>query len=85
MKIGICGHFGGNKNCLDGQTVKTKNVYSAIIKEFGEENVVTVDTVDISKRFLSVFFARCKNITDRLTERKRIIINEAVTGKIKVL
>ena len=26
-KICICGHFGGTKEFLDGQTVKTKNIY----------------------------------------------------------
>ena len=44
-----------------------------------------INYLDNRLKSLDMTIARCKNITDRLTERKRIIINEAVTGKIKVL
>jgi len=26
LKVGICGHFGGNHNFLDGQTIKVKSL-----------------------------------------------------------
>ena len=32
-KVGIIGHFGGNENITDGQTVKTKILYSELKKE----------------------------------------------------
>lgn len=56
MKIGICGHFGGKETFLDGQTVKTKTVYRALCEHYGTDNVKTVDTYNIKKRFLQVFF-----------------------------
>ena len=31
-KIGICGHYGGGKNCLDGQTIKTKIITKELEK-----------------------------------------------------
>ena len=57
MRIGICGHFGGGKVYLDGQTVKTKTVYAALCEKYGEESIATVDTYNIKKRFISVFFS----------------------------
>ena len=32
-KIAILGHFGGNEDFLDGQTVKTKILYEELTKE----------------------------------------------------
>ena len=56
MKIGVCGHFGGKDTFLDGQTVKTKNVYEALCSHYGSENIKIVDTYKIKKRFVSVFW-----------------------------
>ncbi len=55
MKIGICGHFGGKHNFLDGQTVKTKIVCDALCEKHGQTNIKKVDTYNIKKRFVSVF------------------------------
>lgn len=41
-KIGIIGHFGGDKNFLDGQTVKTKTLYHELKKK--EKEIICVDT-----------------------------------------
>ena len=68
MKVGICGHFGGKEVFLDGQTVKTKNVYSALCDSYGSENVFICDTYKIKERFVVVFFGlidlffRCDSI-----------------------
>lgn len=43
-KICICGHFGGNKKFYDGQTIKTKNIYNALSKEYGEKEIFKIDT-----------------------------------------
>ncbi|MEH7356286.1 glycosyltransferase [Neobacillus drentensis] len=43
-KVGICGHFGGGHNFLDGQTVKTKILTEELKKEFGNDEVQIVDT-----------------------------------------
>ena len=37
-KLGIIGHFGGNKKFLDGQTVKTKILYEELEKKNELEN-----------------------------------------------
>ena len=46
-KVTICGHFGGNNNFLDGQTVKTKNLYKALINEYGENNINIIESSGI--------------------------------------
>jgi len=43
-KICVCGHFGGNRSFYDGQTVKTKNIYSELIKIYGRTNIYKIDT-----------------------------------------
>lgn len=42
-KIGIIGHFGGNKVFLDGQTVKTKVLYEEL-KRYRYDDIFCVDT-----------------------------------------
>ena len=42
-RIGIIGHFGGNENFMDGQTVKTKVLYDELNKT-GMYDIVKVDT-----------------------------------------
>lgn len=42
-RIGIVGHFGGNKKFLDGQTVKTKILYEELISA-GYQKIFCVDT-----------------------------------------
>ena len=43
-RIGIVGHFGGDKVFLDGQTVKTKNVYRALCESFSVDDIYKLDT-----------------------------------------
>lgn len=59
IKIGICGHYGGNQNFLDGQTVKTKIITKELQKEFGNEQVKCVDTFGGSKRLFSIVMGLC--------------------------
>lgn len=49
-KIGICGHFGGGKVFLDGQTVKTKILTEELERCFGRDSVLTLDTYGGAKR-----------------------------------
>lgn len=42
-KIGIIGHFGGNENILDGQTIKTKILYEEL-SNVTDWSIVKVDT-----------------------------------------
>lgn len=68
VKIGICGHYGGNQKFLDGQTVKTKIITKELQQEFGNEQVKYVDTFGGRKRIFSIIIglvrllASCKNV-----------------------
>lgn len=57
-KICICGHFGGDKEFFDGQTVKTKNVYYALAKEYGEKEILKIDTYNWKKHPIE-FMLKC--------------------------
>lgn len=67
-KIGICGHYGGNNNFLDGQTVKTKIITKELEKEFGDNEVKKVDTFGGKGRLVPIILnlislvMSCKNI-----------------------
>lgn len=43
-RVAIIGHFGGNRNFLDGQTVKTRILFDELKKSAQEWNIVRVDT-----------------------------------------
>lgn len=75
-KVTICGHFGGNNNFLDGQTVKTKNLYKALINEYGENNINIIDTYNWKKRPLKLLRKCLKSAKDS----KNIIILPAHNG-----
>ena len=68
VKIGICGHFGFNHNCLDGQTVKTIMITKELEKEFGDNEVKKVDTFGGKGRLVPIILnlislvMSCKNI-----------------------
>ena len=53
-KIGIIGHFGGNKTFTDGQTVKTKEINNQIESHYGIETI-KFDTYKKSHNPFSLF------------------------------
>ncbi len=53
-KLSIIGHFGFGKELLNGQTIKTKIVSDALIKELGAESVAMIDTHGGKKRALKI-------------------------------
>lgn len=53
-KISICGHFGGNKEFNDGQTIKTKTIFNELYKKFGENNIGKIDTYNWKKNPLKL-------------------------------
>lgn len=57
-KICICGHFGGNKDFYDGQTVKTKSIYEALLKKYSENEIYKIDTYNWRKNPIK-FLVRC--------------------------
>lgn len=67
-KVGICGHFGGQRTFIDGQTIKTKSITNELLTIFGENNVVVADTYggikSLPKCLLALFMMLryCENI-----------------------
>ena len=55
-KICIIGHFAFGKKMLDGQTVKTLNIYKALANELGEQNITCIDTYGGIKALPRYFF-----------------------------
>lgn len=72
-KIGIIGHFGGNENFLDGQTVKTKNL-KTLLEDYGVVQTYCVDTYLVRKHKIRLLLKsilcllKCKNIVILLSE-----------------
>ena len=58
QKVCVCGHFGGNNNFLDGQTVKTKNIYKSLSERYDEKEIDKIDTYIWKKHPIS-FFGKC--------------------------
>lgn len=61
-KIGIVGHFGGDREFYDGQTVKTKNLYRALQDHYGADNLKRLDTFGFRKKLIPFFFDTVKMI-----------------------
>lgn len=51
--IGICGHYGGKKKFFDGQTVKTQNLTNELVRVYGKNNVITIDTYGGKKKLVN--------------------------------
>lgn len=75
-KISICGHFGGENQCYDGQTVKTQNIYEALKAYYGETEINKLDTYQWKKRPI-FFLVRC---IEAMKHSKNIIILPANNG-----
>ncbi len=75
-EITVCGHFGGNKTFLDGQTIKTKNVYSALLNKCGKEKINILDTYNWKKNPFKFFI----NCIKALKSTKKLIILPAHNG-----
>ena len=66
-KICVLGHFGISKSLLNGQTIKTKNIYNALKQEFNKQ-IILIDTYNWQRHKYALLFsciksaASCKNI-----------------------
>ena len=60
-KIGIIGHFGGNEEFFDGQTVKTKILNDELLAT-GNFETYKVDTYYVRKNPVKVFFQTVKSM-----------------------
>ena len=79
VSVTICGHFGGYNNFLDGQTVKTKNLYKALTDKYGHDEVKKIDTYNWKKRPIKLL----KECINAAKNSRNIIILPAYNG-IKV-
>lgn len=70
MRVAIIGHFGGNKMFNDGQTIKTKMLYNALM-EYGIKAADKVDTYYI--RHNPLYFICCF-IVSMFKNKKYIIL-----------
>ena len=64
----VIGHFGGDKEFFDGQTVKTKYVFDELVRLYGANEIVAIDTYRIKRNPLKALMAcsravrGCRNI-----------------------
>ena len=56
VKASILGHFGENKNLLNGQTIKTKIITEELQNQLGQNQVLTIDTYGGWKTLLKAPF-----------------------------
>ena len=75
-KIGICGHFGGTEKFLDGQTIKTKNIYEELVNIYNKNEILCLDTYKWKKHPIS-FLKKC---VEAIKNSKNIIILPAHNG-----
>ena len=76
MRIGIIGHFGGNEDFLDGQTVKTKVLYNELSGLQGLE-IEKVDTYYKTKKPFKLLYDTFKC----LLKNKHIIVLLSKNGR----
>ena len=74
-KIAIIGHFGENKMCIDGQTIKTQNLFHAL-SGISEANVTKIDTYGWKKHPFRLFMA----VNQAVKENDAIIMLPAHNG-----
>lgn len=79
-EISMCGHFGGDKEFFDGQTIKTKNIYLALLDKYSENEIKKIDTYQWKKHPISFF----KDCVKGIKNSKNIIILPAHNG-VRVL
>ena len=67
-KIGVCGHFDGDKPTSSGQIIKTRIVTGELIRQLGKDQVMTVDSSGGAKAMPRMLkeswgmFKQCENI-----------------------
>lgn len=75
-KAVIIGHFGFGYNYSDGQTIKTQNIYNALTKIYGKEQIKPIDTHGSLTSFIKAPFILLKDFF----QFKNIIILPAQRG-----
>ena len=60
LVIGIIGNFAIGKNVCDGQTIKTRMLNDELIRIYGKDNVIKVDTYQHKKKAIKVIYNTIK-------------------------
>ena len=76
VKASILGHFGENKNLLNGQTIKTKIITEELQNQLGQNQVLTIDTYGGWKTLLKAPF----QVFKALKNSKNVLIFPAHNG-----
>lgn len=74
--VSVIGHFAFGRECLDGQTVKTKIVTDELCRQFGNDEVLKLDTAGGKSTLLKAPFQCLKT----LKTAKNVIIFPAHNG-----
>ena len=74
--VAVIGHFAFGKECLDGQTVKTKIVTDELCRQLGADDVLKFDTAGGKSTLLKAPFQSWKS----LKKAKNVIIFQAHNG-----
>ncbi len=75
-KVGICGHFALGQELVNGQIDKTKAVYKALAKVFGENQISILDTRGWKKNPVKMFMG-CRKL---LQECEHVIMMPSRNG-----
>jgi glycosyltransferase involved in cell wall biosynthesis len=75
-KIGMCGHFGGELEFFDGQTIKTKVLFNELQEFLGRNEVIALDTYNWRKASFKLL-VRCIKL---IKNSDNIIILPAQNG-----
>lgn len=68
FKVGICGHFGHGLEAVGGQTIRTRIIAAELIKVFGEDKILCIDTEGWKKNPIKLVLncikasTMCKNV-----------------------
>ena len=64
----IVGKFAIGRNILDGQTIKCETIYDELLKKYGQNNVVRIDTYEWKSKPIRIFIdclvgvIKCENV-----------------------
>lgn len=76
MRVCVLGHFGEGENLLNGQTVKTKIVTEELQNQFGQDQVLKIDTHGGAKTLLKAPF----QVLRALKKSENVLIFPAHNG-----
>lgn len=77
-KVSIIGHFGHGKNLLNGQTIKTRILTDELQRQFGEDQILKIDTYGGKKVLLKAPF----QVLSALKNTSDIVVVPCINGTV---